>query len=171
MLVSQTNKHDKYRKPQCAGGPGMCSESNITRVLIVEDESWIRAELAQILEQDTGISVVGEAGNSTDLMTMVDKLRPDVVIMDLSMPCFDCIATIRQILTNCEHTSVVALSVYTDMDRVGDAIRVGALGYVVKAGVSRHLTSAVTAVANGQVYFSPGVSASISQKSAARSMT
>ena len=135
-----------------------------TRVIIVDDDPVMREGLIQILRGDSSIEVAGEAANGNEALSLAIRVRPDIVIMDLSMPKLDGVATTRQILEFVPQSDVLAVSVYTDMDRAGDVIDAGAMGYLVKAGAPRHLIPAVHAIAAGGVFFSPGISARLMQK-------
>ena len=135
-----------------------------TRVVIVDDDPLMREGLKQILRGDLSIDVTGEAANGREALNLVARTRPDIVIMDLSMPKLDGVATTRQILDLVPESKIVAISVYTDMDRAWDVIDAGAMAYLVKAGAPRYLISAVQAVATGGVFFSPGISAQLMGK-------
>ena len=135
----------------------MSNKFDATRVIIVDDDELIREGLTQILRGDSTIEVVGEATNGQDAVSLASRVRPDVVVMDLSMPKLDGVATTRQMIELLPETAVLAISVYTDMDRAREVIDAGAMGYVVKAGAPRYLVPAVHALANGNVFFSPGI--------------
>ena len=134
------------------------------RVMIVDDDPLIREGLIQILRGDPAIEAVGEASNGREALRLVNALAPDIVVMDLSMPKLDGVATTRQILQIIPTASVLAISVYTDMDRAREVIDAGAMGYVVKAGAARYLIPAVHALANGSVFFSPGIHRQLMEK-------
>ena len=136
----------------------------ITRVTIADDDQVVREGMTQILRADPTIHIVGEAGNGRDALLQAVQLRPDVVVIDLSMPKLDGVSATREILERVPNAAVLAISVYTDMDRAKDVIDAGAMGYVVKAGAARFLLPAVRAVAAGNVFFSPGVSGSLFKK-------
>ena len=128
------------------------------KVLIADDDEFIREGLLQLLDEDLAIEVVGSATNGEEAIEQAGTLKPDVVVMDLSMPALDGVAATKQILNARENIAVVALSVYTDIERAREVVEAGAMGYVVKAGAQRYLIGAIHAVASGNVFFSPGIS-------------
>ena len=142
----------------------MTLNSLLTRVTIADDDQIVREGMTQILRADPTVEVVGEAGNGREALLQAVQLRPDVVVIDLSMPKLDGVSATREILERVPGAAVLAISVYTDMDRAKDVIDAGAMGYVVKAGAARFLLPAVRAIANGQVFFSPGISGKIFKK-------
>lgn len=128
------------------------------RVLIADDDEFIREGLVQLLADDSSLEIVGFAADGQEAIAKAASLKPDIVVMDLSMPALDGVAATNQILEEGENTAVVALSTYTDIDRAREIIDAGAMGYVVKAGAQRYLIGAIHAVAGGNVFFSPGIS-------------
>ncbi|MEM7469363.1 MAG: response regulator transcription factor [Pseudomonadota bacterium] len=134
------------------------------RVLLVDDDDILREGMIQILRADATMCIVGEAADGDEALQMAMKTRPDIVVMDLSMPRLDGVAATRAILEAVPNTEILAVSVYTDMDRAREVIDAGAMGYVVKAGAPRYLLPAVHALANGNVFFSPGISGQLFQK-------
>lgn len=128
------------------------------RVLIADDDEFIREGLVQLLAEDSSVQVIGFAANGEEAIAQAAHLKPDVVVMDLSMPALDGVAATDRILNEGKNIAIVALSTYTDIDRAREVIDAGAMGYVVKAGAQRYLTAAIHAVAGGSVFFSPGIS-------------
>ena len=108
------------------------------KVLIADDDEFIREGLLQLLDEDLAIEVVGSATNGEEAIEQAGTLKPDVVVMDLSMPALDGVAATKQILNARENIAVVALSVYTDIERAREVVEAGAMGYVVKAGAQRY---------------------------------
>ena len=142
----------------------MKNKFTTTRVMIVDDDEFIRVGFTQILRADKSIEVVGEATNGYEALRSVKAMHPDIVIMDLSMPKLDGVATTRRLLELAPNAEVLAVSVYTDMDRAREVIDAGAMGYIVKAGAPRYLIAAVHAIINGNVFFSPGISGQLIRK-------
>ena len=140
------------------------ADSHIIRVLVADDDHFIREGLMGLLLEDPAIEVVGTAEDGEDAVSLAQQLRPDVVIMDLSMPVFDGVAATREIVTRLPETAVLVLSVYSDVERAHEVVDAGAMGYVVKAGAQRYLVSAVYALADGNVFFSPGISGKLLEK-------
>ncbi|MCS6845526.1 MAG: response regulator transcription factor [Caldilineales bacterium] len=125
------------------------------RVFLVDDHPIVRKGLRALLEEQPDIVVVGEAGSGQQAIGAVMAARPDVVVMDITMPDISGIEATRQLSG---HTRVVILSVHSSRDYVGQALRAGAVGYVVKDSVLGDLVAAVRAVASGQGFLSPAVS-------------
>lgn len=133
-------------------------KGHLIRVLLADDDEFIRQGLMQLIGEDSSIKVVGCASDGEQAISLASTLKPDVVVMDLSMPALDGVAATQKILANGRDVAVVALSIYTDIARAREVIDAGAMAYVVKAGAQRYLISAIHAVANGNVFFSPGIS-------------
>src|SRR5215213_3746016 len=102
------------------------------RVLLVDDHALIRAGLARLLEETDDIVVVGEASDGEQALTAVEALRPDLVLMDLSMPRLDGAAATRRILALHQDARILVLSSYVDREGVLDALDAGAVGYLLK---------------------------------------
>lgn len=140
------------------------TDLHLIRVLVADDDEFIREGLIQLLREDSAIEVIGTATDGEQAIALAKRLNPDVVIMDLSMPVLDGVGATRAILEGVPDTAVLVLSVYTDLERARDVIDAGAMGYVVKAGAQRYLLSAVHALADGNVFFSPGISGKLLEK-------
>lgn len=125
------------------------------RVFLVDDHPIVRKGLRALLEEQPDIVVVGEAGAGQQAVNSVLSVRPDVVVMDITMPDITGIEATRQLSG---HTRVVILSVHSSREYVGQALRAGAVGYVVKDAVLGDLVAAVRAVASGQGFLSPAIS-------------
>ncbi|MCX7677338.1 MAG: response regulator transcription factor [Alteraurantiacibacter sp.] len=125
------------------------------RVYLVDDHPIVRKGLRALLEEQADMVVVGEAGSGQQAISAALAARPDVVVMDISMPDINGIEATRHLSGR---TRVVILSVHSDRDYVLQALRAGALGYVVKDAVLTDLVTAVRAVASGQGFLSPTIS-------------
>lgn len=125
------------------------------RTLIVDDHSVVRQGLQMFLGADPEIEVVGEARDGAEAVRLARELQPDVVLMDLLMPVMDGIAATAIIRRELPDTEVVALtSVLEDASVIG-AVRVGAIGYLLKDTEAQELRRAIKAAAAGQVQLSP----------------
>lgn len=111
-----------------------------------------------ILSAHTDLEIVGEAGNGREAVELATTLRPDVVVMDVTMPELNGIEATRRITADNPHIRVVALSMHKDSVYVREILRAGARGYLLKDSVADDLVSAVRAVAAGEGYLSPAVS-------------
>ena len=127
----------------------------VTSVLLVDDHRLVRAGLAALLAGTEDITVVGEAADGRQAVDMAARLRPDVVLMDLSMPVLDGVAATRLILEDSPSTHVVVLTSFADHHRVTDAVAAGAVGYLLKDCDPRDLVGAVRTVAHGTLPVDP----------------
>ena len=111
-----------------------------------------------ILSAHTDLEIVGEAGNGREAVELAATLRPDVVVMDVTMPELNGIEATRRLTAENPHIRVVALSMHKDSVYVREILRAGARGYLLKDSVADDLVAAVRAVAGGEGYLSPAVS-------------
>ena len=129
------------------------------RVLIADDHSVVRQGLRMFLGSDPALTVVGEARDGAEAVVLARQLAPDVVLMDLLMPVMDGIAAIMAIRKEMPDTEVVALTSIVEQATVVDAVRAGAIGYLLKDAQSDELCRAIKAAAAGQVQLSPQAAA------------
>lgn len=131
------------------------SNSTPIRVLIVDDHRVVRQGLQMFLALDDTLTVVGEASNGREAIEAVQKLEPDVVLMDLLMPEMDGIAATEAIRSLAPDTHVIALTSALQDEKVVGAIRAGATGYLLKDTEAEELVRAIHLAASGQVQLSP----------------
>lgn len=129
------------------------------RVLIADDHPLYRDGLELLLGAADRFTVVGSAKEGTEAVAMAAAHQPDVVVMDLQLPCLDGIEATRQIVTASPHVAVLVLSMFEDDASVFAAIRAGARGYLVKGADHEAIRRAVDAVASGETILSPSVAA------------
>ena len=134
------------------------SKEKKIRVLLAEDHILVRQGFRRILEDDPGISVVGEARTGLEAIDQCKELKPDVVVMDLSMPDLGGLEATAEILKANPQIKILILSMYSNEAYVRKAFELGAKGYILKNAIEVDLTRAIMALAEGQAYFSPGVS-------------
>jgi len=132
----------------------------MTRVLIADDQALFREGLRKVLEA-YGVEVVGEAGDGEDAVRLAIERAPDVVLMDLRMPTMDGVAATRQIAQLPRAPRVVALTTFDDDASVFDALRAGALGYLLKDTQSTKLIEAIELAARGHAWLQPSVAAKV----------
>jgi len=125
--------------------------SEAIRVLLVDDHSVVRAGLKSVLSATPDITIVGEASNGREAIAAAHQLKPDVVVMDLSMPDIDGISATKEIIAN-EHSRVLILSMHAEEDYLVPAMEAGASGYLVKTQADRELVNAIRSIAHGEVY-------------------
>jgi len=126
-------------------------------VLIVDDHPVVADGIRHLLAAHDGINVVGTAGDGVEAVRKVGELKPDVTLMDLVMPQMNGIDALREILGRDPQARVLVLSMYSDSERVYQALQAGARGYVLKRDLSDELVDAVRQVGGGGRYLSPGV--------------
>ena len=129
----------------------------MTRVLLVDDHRLVRAGLAALLAGTQDIEVVGEASDGQQAVELATRLKPDVVLMDLSMPVLDGVAATRHIVAASPATHVVVLTSFADHHRVTDAVAAGAVGYLLKDCNPRDVVTAVRSAAGGNAPIDPRV--------------
>ena len=128
------------------------------RILLADDHALVRQGFRMILSAQQDMEIIGEAGNGREAVELADKLHPDVVVMDVTMPELNGIEATRRLVSSSPHTRVLALSMHKDSVYVREILRAGARGYLLKDSVDADLLAAVRAVAKGEGYLSPGVS-------------
>jgi DNA-binding NarL/FixJ family response regulator len=127
----------------------------VTSVLLVDDHPLVRAGLAALLVGSEHVEVVGEAGDGLTAVELAARLRPDVVLMDLSMPVLDGVAATRLVVQESPSTRVVVLTSFADRHRIADAVEAGAVGFLLKDCDPRDLVGAVRSVAHGTAPVDP----------------
>ena len=133
-------------------------------VLIADDQALMRAGFRMILEAEEDLEVVGEATTGGEAVTEADRLRPDVVLMDVRMPEMDGIEATRRLLDGNDDTKVVMLTTF-DMDEyVYEAFRAGASGFLVKDVPPEQLVAGIRSVASGDALLAPSVTRRLIQE-------
>ncbi len=125
------------------------------RVLLVDDHPVVRVGLRALLESEPDMVVVGEAGNGVQGLALAQELRPDVVIMDISMPEMDGLEATRQIRATCSDVQVLILTVHAQERYLFPVLKAGAAGYVLKSTVDTELVEAIRTVAAGGAFLYP----------------
>jgi DNA-binding NarL/FixJ family response regulator len=131
-------------------------EKKIT-VLLVDDHSLVRRGFRRMLEDESDMKVVGEAGNGEDSIKLAKELHPQVVVMDCALPGMNGLDATRQIIEDAPNTAVLMLSMHTESTWVRQAIEAGAKGYVLKNAMDLELGAAIRKVAAGETVFDPQV--------------
>jgi DNA-binding NarL/FixJ family response regulator len=129
----------------------------VIRLLIADDHQLVREGLKAILETHPDVRVVAEAENGQEAVRLARETKPDVVIMDVSMPQLNGIDATRRILSEVPETKIVALSVHSDRRFAAEMLQAGACGYVLKDCAVEELEHAVRAVLSGEVYLCTAV--------------
>ena len=124
-------------------------------VLLVDDHAVVRQGLRALLEAEGDMTVVGEAENGREAVTLAKKALPDVVLMDVAMPVLNGLEATRQIVRNVPTAKVLVLTSYGDDDYVTQLMEAGAIGYLVKQTAAADLLKAIRQVQKGHAFFSP----------------
>jgi two-component system response regulator NreC len=129
----------------------------ITKILLADDHGILRQGIRTLIEKHTDMQVVGEADNGLIAVEMTRILRPDVVVMDMSMPLLNGIEAALQIKSELPSVKILALSVHAEKEFVLKAIRAGVSGYMLKECAFDDLVHAINTIVSGQSYLSPRI--------------
>ena len=125
------------------------------RVFLAEDQTILRESLKSLIESRPDLEVVGEAGDGAEAVRQVRSLRPDIVVMDVSMPLMDGVQATLEIKRVCPEVKVLVLTVHETKAHIRRVLQAGASGYVVKRSAAEELIQALHAVAAEGVYLDP----------------
>jgi DNA-binding NarL/FixJ family response regulator len=128
---------------------------DLIRVVLADDHAVVRAGLRAVLGVAKDIEIIGEAKNGREAVDMAERFKPDVVVMDLSMPDLDGTAATKEIVAKGLAARVLVLTMHAEEDYLVPLMEAGAAGYLVKSAADRDLVDAVRAVARGDVYVRP----------------
>ena len=128
------------------------------RILLADDHGVVRQGFKMILGAQADMEIVGEAANGREAVEQAERLKPDIVVMDVAMPELNGIEATRRLAESAPHVRVLALSMHKDSVYVRETLRAGARGYLLKDSGANDLVAAVRAVASGEGYLSPAVS-------------
>ncbi len=132
-----------------------------TRILLVDDHAIVRLGLMTLLNDQPDMEVVGEASTAAEAVRSVEKLKPDVVLMDIRLPGEGGIEATRQVTNRFPDSKVVMLTSFADDDLVIRAISAGAVGYVLKQVGNEELLRAIQAAARGEALIDPSTTAKL----------
>ena len=135
------------------------------RVVLADDHDLVRLGIAALLCDVEGVEVVGEAGNGEELIALVERLRPDLAMTDISMPGMDGLEAIVHIHSRWPEVRLLVLSMHNTADFVKRAVANGACGYLMKDAPSLELSQAIRSVMATGSYFSPAISQQLLQAS------
>jgi DNA-binding NarL/FixJ family response regulator len=123
------------------------------RILIVDDHAVVRRGLHALLRTQAGWEVVGEAANGPDAVKKVNQIKPDVVVMDITMPVMNGLDATRLIMETTPQTKVLIFTMHDSEELVQSAVEVGARGYVLKSNGSSDLIAAIRALSRDEISF------------------
>lgn len=141
--------------------------ATVISVLLVDDHAIVRAGIERLLVATGEYEVVGTAADGEEAVTRARELRPDVVVMDLSMPVLDGVAATRTIVGERPEVRVVVLTSFADRTRVSEALDAGAAGYVLKEAEPEELLRAVQSVVRGEMPIDPRVTKGLLERQGA----
>ncbi len=132
---------------------------SIARVVIADDHPIVLTGLGMLIKADASLDLVGQATSGPDAVDVIRECRPDIAILDLSLPGIDGIQVIRALSAECQATGFIALTQHEDRAHFNQAIDAGARGYVLKRSAAVHLASAIRGVGVGGLYVDPAMAA------------
>lgn len=124
------------------------------KILIADDHAMVRDGVKNLVQQNKDLTVIGEARSGNETLELYDKLKPDLLILDISMPDMNGMEVSRAILANNPNANIVILSMYEDEDYISRCLEYGVKGYVVKNESGSELDYAIRSVLQGKNYFS-----------------
>jgi DNA-binding NarL/FixJ family response regulator len=131
------------------------------RVLLVDDQGLFREGLETLLSVHKDVQVVGQASNGQEAIEVAAKVQPDVVLMDVRMPILDGVGATRRLKKAQPQCKVIVLTTFDDDEYIFDALRAGAVGYLLKDVASAQLVEAIRAAARGESILEPSVAAKV----------
>ncbi|MBB4888195.1 DNA-binding NarL/FixJ family response regulator [Streptomyces netropsis] len=127
------------------------------RIIVVDDHTVMRAGVVALLASEPAIDIVGEAGNGREAVELVERLEPDVALIDLRMPVLDGVAATTQIVAGRTGTRVLILTTYDTDVEIERAVEAGAIGYLLKDTTREQLVDAIRSAARGETVLAPRV--------------
>ena len=137
--------------------------SDRVKILLADDHTIVRQGLKLILSAHPDMEVVGEAANGREAVEMADKLRPDVVLMDVQMPELNGIEATKKMVAAQPRIRILVLSMHKESVYVREILKAGARGYILKDAIDTELLNAVRSVAKGDGYISPAVAGALNE--------
>lgn len=138
-------------------------------ILIADDHGVVRAGLRALLGGVPDLEVVGEASDSSETLRLAEELRPDIVLLDVSMPGIGGIEVTRHLKERLPETRVLILTVHEDGTLLREAVRVGAAGYILKRAAESEMVTAIEAARRGELYVHPAMTRLLLQEPAPKS--
>ena len=133
------------------------------RVLVADDHTIVRQGLVGILKASEEVEVVGEAADGAEAVEKATKLKPDVVVLDVSMPHLSGLEAARRIRESLPATRILVLTMHDDEEYVLKMVRAGASGYLLKDSAASELLAGIRALKSGKVYFGPHASRALAE--------
>jgi DNA-binding NarL/FixJ family response regulator len=134
-------------------------------IVLVDDHAVVRAGVRRLLEQEALFDVIGEAESGEKAYHMFGKLKPDVMVMDLSMPGMGGLEAIRRILMRHERARILVLTMHEDLSFANQALKLGAKGYLIKNTLGDDLVKSIQTVSRGEVFLSDEIAKKMAMQS------
>jgi len=134
-------------------------------IVLVDDHAVVRAGVRRLLEQEALFEVIGEAESGEKAYQMFGELKPDVMVMDLSMPGMGGLEAIRRILMRHERARILVLSMHEDLSFANQALKLGAKGYLIKNTLGDDLVKSIQTVSRGEVFLSDEIAKKMAMQS------
>lgn len=135
------------------------SEASLKRIVLIDDHPILRHGLTQLIRAEDGLDVIGEAGSAREGLEVVDKLRPDIAVVDLTLPDKNGLELVKDIRAANPATQCIVLSMHDETLYGERSLRAGARGYVMKEEAADHLVTAIHKVISGGLYISESLNA------------
>ena len=139
--------------------------SKKVNIVLVDDHAVVRAGVKRLLEQETSFDVIGEAESGEKAYQLFNELKPDVMVMDLSMPGMGGLEAIRRILMRHERAKILVLSMHEDLSFANQALKLGAKGYLIKNALADDLVKSIEMIAKGEVFLSDEIAKKMAMQS------
>ena len=137
--------------------------ADLIRVVLADDHAVVRAGVKAVLSSAKDIQVIGEGSNGKEAIALVERLNPDVLVMDLSMGEMDGIAATRDLVEKGTRTKILILTMHAEDAYLVKVLEAGASGYLVKSAADRELVDAVRSVAHGDLYMQPSATRALAK--------
>jgi DNA-binding NarL/FixJ family response regulator len=132
-------------------------DDGTTTVYIADDHAMVREGLAALVARSPHIKVIGQCGEGLYVVDEVRQLRPDVVLLDITMPGLNGLDVCRELSRKVKKTAILMLTMHDDEEFIAQALAHGASGYILKESAADRLSEAIDTVAKGEVYLGPGI--------------
>jgi DNA-binding NarL/FixJ family response regulator len=166
--MKPTQPHTEMKHVRSVNQNPRCDAPEVKRLLIVDDHPLFRKGLEELIHSDAEFAVCGEAGNAAEAMEVIRKLKPDMAIVDLSLPGANGIELIKNIRAEFPSLPILVLSMHDESLYALRALRAGGDGYVMKHEAMANVIQAIREVFNGRPYLSPAMAAQVITKFAHR---
>jgi two-component system NarL family response regulator len=133
------------------------------RVLLVDDHALFRTGVANIINHEPDLRVVAEAGNGVEALAAYERVRPDVMLLDLRMPIMEGVEVVRRVRDSDPSARVIVLTTYDTDDEISQALKAGAKAYVLKDIAATELVSCIRDVLAGKTYIAPAAAAKLAE--------